>query len=99
MTTPTCPSAPAVNALAQKWAAAHPALSDRIFRAVALVPNVVPSEYTDDQFFVEGQTDNYTVTVDREHKISRCSCPDHQKRNDRCKHILACALFEACQGK
>ena len=98
MTTST-PSSAAVNTVARLWIAKMPASRSRIERAIALVANVTPDEYRDDQFVVEGGDAVYTVTVNRASKTSSCTCPDHTERQSKCKHIFACGLYETCQGK
>lgn len=101
MTTPTTspadlsPRSQTINALARTWADKNPDLSDRIWRAVALVSNVTPGDLSPNVFFVEGSEGHkYMVRVNRAQKTSSCTCPDHTGRGLRCKHILASALFE-----
>jgi uncharacterized Zn finger protein len=76
--------------IAQKWAGRVDA--KRLEKAVALVDYVTVVDET--TFRIEGTSDTYTVSVDRTAKVSRCTCPDHQQRAMKCKHILACALRE-----
>lgn len=94
----TTPTAAAVNALVAKWSAKHPDLADRLERAAALVDNVTAT-VSPDLFKVEGSFGHqYVVRVNRAAKTSTCTCPDHQKRIDRCKHILAAAFHEAARA-
>jgi hypothetical protein len=87
------------NRLAKEWAAKHPDLDKRLQRAIALVPNVHPSSANRDMFVVEGSGGNcYTVRVNRKLRISACTCEDFIRRQERCKHILACALYEKAHG-
>jgi len=83
------------NQVAREWAGKYPELSERLERAVALVANVAKGDVPD-TFYVEGSFGHhYVVKVDRSSKRrTTCTCPDHQKRHLRCKHIWACALVE-----
>jgi hypothetical protein len=84
-----------VNRLVASWSARHPELDSRLKRAVALLDNVHMSATDPNVFSVEGSQGHlYTVRVDRANRVSSCTCEDHTRRNDRCKHILACALHE-----
>jgi uncharacterized Zn finger protein len=94
MTTSTPSSA--ASTVARLWIAKMPAARTRIEKAIALVANVTPDEYRDDQFVVEGGEAVYTVTVNRANKTSTCTCPDHMERGSKCKHIFACGLYERC---
>lgn len=90
--------APEVLALAQPLIAAHPVLTDRALRAVALVANgAVQANGSAGCYHVrsqQGKQAGYEVDLD----TSTCTCPDWEQRaptvNGRtlCKHILA-ALF------
>lgn len=80
--------------LARKWAAKHPSLAKRLERAVALVANVTPGDYSSNVYFVEGSDNHrYMVRIDRKNRISTCTCRDSQD-GFHCKHRLATALFE-----
>ena len=90
----TAPVAATVNALVSRWAAMYPDLAERLARAAALVANVRRGDYSRDVFFVEGsEGHSYMVRVNRKTRTSTCTCPDHQERQLRCKHILAVALL------
>ncbi len=39
---------------------------------------------------VEGNGGRYTVNL----QLGYCSCPDHRKREQVCKHMHACTIFE-----
>jgi hypothetical protein len=73
-----------------------PELADRLARAQALVQAgaVTRGEYSDRVWWVRSQAHPrraYAV-VEREHGAWTCSCPDHQRRQDWCKHALAAAI-------
>ena len=98
MATKSAPLASNVNRLASKWTAAHPELRGRMERAIALVANVTPGRMSH-VFFVEGSEGaKYIVRVNRRERSSSCTCPDHENRGGRCKHILAAALWEKGQA-
>lgn len=98
MPTTTTPAASNVNALAARWTARHPELRGRMERAIALVANVTPGRMSH-VFFVEGsEGTSYIVRVNRRERTSTCTCPDHENRGGRCKHILAAALWEKGQA-
>ena len=100
MPTTTTPAAQNVNALAARWTARHPELRGRMERAIALVANVTPGRMSH-VFFVASATEegiSYIVRVNRKARTSTCTCPDHQQRGGRCKHILAAALWERGQA-
>jgi hypothetical protein len=89
------PEASTVVAIANRWAAKHPEAVARIARAIALVANVQPGDYSPRVFFVEGSEGHrYMVQVDRASRTSTCTCQDHAK-GMHCKHRWAAALFEA----
>jgi hypothetical protein len=73
-----------------------PELRDRLARAQALVQAgaVTRGEYSERVWWVRSQSQArraYAV-VEREHGAWVCSCPDHQRRQDWCKHALAAAI-------
>lgn len=94
MHTHEAPSAPAVNAIARKWAKARPESAGRIKRAVALVASV---ERTGSHTFtVEGSDGHsYQVWVNWQKHTSSCTCPDSMGRGAKCKHRWAAALVIA----
>lgn len=74
--------------LAAKWADKNPNLRDRLMRALAMtggVKKVAPNQYT-----VEGERGDYTVTIHG--NTSTCTCKDFLQRKIHCKHRLAVAL-------
>jgi len=96
----TTPAAQNVNLLAARWTARHPELRGRMERAIGLVGAVTPGRMSH-VFFVASATEegtSYIVRVNRRERSSTCTCPDHQQRGGRCKHILAAALWERGQA-
>jgi hypothetical protein len=98
-TTITVPTAQQVNGLVAKWSRRHPELAERLERAAAMVANVTALDPNRNFFLVEGSNEHtYIVSVNRHARTSTCSCPDHENRSIRCKHILSVALIEAAQA-
>jgi hypothetical protein len=89
-----------VVVLARKWAGMHPGLATRLERAIALVANVIPGDFSPNVFFVEGSEGHrYMVRVDRKNRTSSCTCADSKVHGDRCKHRLAVALYETATSQ
>jgi hypothetical protein len=93
--TPT-PQDSTLAAVVQYAQQVAPELADRLARAQALVQAgaVTRGEYSDRVWWVRSQSQArraYAV-VAREHGAWVCSCPDHQRRGNWCKHGLAAAL-------
>jgi hypothetical protein len=84
-----------IQNVANRWAAKHPELAPRIFRAVALTGGI--HKVDDNTYRVEGATGDYTVTINRAARTSSCTCPDTQQGGNHCKHRLACALIEMAE--
>lgn len=83
---------------ARRWAKAHPELSTRLNRAIALVDAVEHGTVVG-KFRVRGTAAVYEVTIDVTNKTSACTCPDSGKHiASHCKHQLAVGLWLSLLG-
>jgi len=71
-----------------------PSAGDRLSRAVPLIDGV--NTWDGEKFTIVGSKGTvYSIVVDRTKQGgSRCTCPDHTEKGNRCKHLWACALWE-----
>lgn len=83
-----------MRTLADAWIAKNPSWAERVNKALALTPGV--EDLGNWQYKVEGENDDYIVTV--KGTQSSCTCPD-SRRGNHCKHRLACALLYAAERR
>ena len=87
------PSAETIESIATNWAAVDGGARRRILAAVEIVKEGDVTTASDPGcFLVVGKAIYY---VDTRGASPTCTCPDHQHRRSRCKHIWAAALLTA----
>lgn len=80
-------------ALSCQWTAKHPNLINRIARAHLLVLNNSVRVLGDGEFAVDASDGQGAYIVAIGSDKTECTCADYANRKERCKHILAAALY------
>jgi hypothetical protein len=91
----------ALKVILAKGRAAHPDLAGRMDKAAHIIVarSITPTGDDAGSWWVESETGAYRwyLVVITPHGPWVCTCKDHSRRGDWCKHGLAVALLRRCQ--